>query len=201
MRMYGYVRVSSREQNEIRQVIALKELGIKDSMIYIDKQSGKDFNRPMYHKLIRKLRPEDVIYIKSIDRLGRNYQEILDQWRIITKVIGADIVVMDMPLLDTRRGRDLMGTFLSDVVLQVLSFVSENERTNIRQRQAEGIAAAKARGVKFGPKPIPFPKDFETIYSHWKNKEIRAEYAAHLCGMSRSTFYNKVHVYERKTKE
>lgn len=140
--IYGYVRVSTREQNEDRQLIALREVGVSDKNIFMDKQSGKDFERPQYKKLLRKMKKDDLLYIKSIDRLGRNYEEILQQWRIITKDKGVDIVVLDMPLLDTRRGKDLMGTFLSDIVLQVLSFVAENERTNIRQRQTEGIAAA-----------------------------------------------------------
>ena len=147
---YAYIRVSSHDQNEDRQLIALRNLNIPEKNIFIDKQSGKDFNRPQYKKLVRKLKKDDLLYIKSIDRLGRNYEEIQEQWRILTKVKCIDIVVLDMPLLDTRRGKDLMGTFLSDIVLQVLSFVAENERVNIRQRQAEGIAAAKARGVKFG---------------------------------------------------
>ena len=145
MSTYGYIRVSSRDQNEDRQLIALKEVGISEKCIYLDKQSGKDFNRPQYKKLLRKMKKDDLLYIKSIDRLGRNYEEILQQWRVLTKEKGIDIVVLDMPLLDTRRGKDLMGTFLSDIVLQVLSFVAENERTNIRQRQAEVIAAAKAK--------------------------------------------------------
>ena len=148
--VYGYVRVSTREQNEDRQLIALQELLIPTENIYMDKQSGKDFDRPQYKKLVRKLKRDDLLYIKSIDRLGRNYDEILEQWRLLTKEKGIDIVVLDMPLLDTRRGKDLMGTFLSDIVLQLLSFVAENERTNIRQRQAEGIAAAKAKGVHMG---------------------------------------------------
>lgn len=143
---YGYIRVSSRDQNEDRQLVALREMTILEKNIFIDKQSGKDFNRPQYKRLIRKIKKDDLLYIKSIDRLGRNYEEILEQWRILTKEKGIDIVVLDMPLLDTRRGKDLMGTFFSDIVLQVLSFVAENERSNIRQRQAEGIAAAKARG-------------------------------------------------------
>ena len=150
-KIYGYVRVSSREQNEDRQRIALHDAGVPSHHIYHDKQSGKDFERPQYQKLLRKLRRDDVLVVKSIDRLGRNYAEILDQWRLLTKERGVDIVVLDMPLLDTRRGKDLIGTFLVDIVLQVLSFVAENERNNIRQRQAEGIAAAKARGVRFGP--------------------------------------------------
>ena len=154
---YGYVRVSTKDQNEDRQIIAMHEYGIPDVNIYTDKQSGKDFRRPKYRKLLRKLNRGDLLYIKSIDRLGRNYTEILEQWRILTKAKGIDICVIDMPLLDTRRGKDLVGTFLSDVVLQVLSFVAENERSNIRQRQAEGIAAAKARGVRFGrPSFCPF---------------------------------------------
>ena len=147
MNIYGYIRVSSRDQNEERQLIALKEVGVAEKNIYLDKQSGKDFNRPQYKKLLQKLKKDDLLYIKSIDRLGRNYEEILQQWRMLTKEKGVDIIVLDMPLLDTRRGKDLMGTFLSDIVLQVLSFVAENERTNIRQRQVEGIAAAKAKGV------------------------------------------------------
>lgn len=145
--LYGYIRVSSREQNEDRQILALKELSIPEKNLFIDKQSGKDFERPQYRKMVRKLKKDDLLYIKSVDRLGRNYSEILEQWRILNKEKGIDIVVLDMPLLDTRRGKDLMGTFLSDIVLQVLSFVAENERTNIRQRQAEGIAAAKLCGM------------------------------------------------------
>ena len=155
--VYGYIRVSSKDQKEDRQQIALKEVGVERQNIYVDKQSGKDFNRPQYKKMLRKLKKDDLLYIKSIDRLGRNYEEILQQWRILTKEKGVDIVVLDMPLLDTRRGKDLMGTFLSDIVLQVLSFVAENERTNIKQRQAEGIAAAKAQGIKFGRPPLPLP--------------------------------------------
>ena len=165
--IYGYVRVSTREQNEDRQLIALREVGVSDKNIFMDKQSGKDFERPQYKKLLRKMKKDDLLYIKSIDRLGRNYEEILQQWRIITKDKGVDIVVLDMPLLDTRRGKDLMGTFLSDIVLQVLSFVAENERTNIRQRQTEGIAAAKARGVRFGRPPRPLPDNFHAVYQRW----------------------------------
>ena len=157
---YGYIRVSSRDQNEDRQLAALQTL-VPIENIYMDKQSGKDFNRPQYQKMVRRLKKDDLLYIKSIDRLGRNFEEIQNQWRMLTKEKGINIVVLDMPLLDTRRGKDLMGTFLSDIVLQVLSFVAENERTNIRQRQAEGIAAAKARGVKFGRPPIDPPEQFE----------------------------------------
>ncbi|MDD7739576.1 MAG: recombinase family protein [Fusicatenibacter sp.] len=186
---YGYIRVSSRDQNEDRQLIALRELQIAEKNIYLDKQSGKDFNRPQYQRLMRKLKKDDLLYIKSIDRLGRNYSEILEQWRILTKEKGIDIVVLDMPLLDTRRGKDLMGTFLSDIVLQVLSFVAENERSNIRQRQAEGIAAAKARGIRFGRPKIPVPDDFEQIVASWERKEIPTKEAIGRCGMSASTFY------------
>lgn len=148
--VYGYVRVSAKDQNEDRQIIAMREVGVSEKNIYMDKQSGKDFKRKQYKRLVRKMKKDDLLYIKSIDRLGRNYEEIIKQWRYLTKEKRIDIIVLDMPLLDTRRGKDLMGTFLSDIVLQVLSFVAENERSNIRQRQAEGIAAAKARGVKFG---------------------------------------------------
>ena len=185
--LYGYIRVSTRDQNEDRQILALKELSIPEKNLFIDKQSGKDFERPQYRKMVRKLKKDDLLYIKSIDRLGRNYSEILEQWRILTKEKGIDIVVLDMPLLDTRRGKDLMGTFLSDIVLQVLSFVAENERTNIRQRQAEGIAAAKARGVRFGRPPAPLPENFHHLYQQWKNGKITGTAAAKLCGMPLST--------------
>lgn len=188
MNIYGYIRVSTREQNEDRQLIALREAGVTDKFIYTDKQSGKDFNRPKYKQLIRKLKRDDLLYVKSIDRLGRNYEEILQQWRLLTKDRGVDIVVLDMPLLDTRRGKDLMGTFLSDIVLQVLSFVAENERTNIRQRQAEGIAAAKARGVKFGRPQKPLPVNFFEAYQRWKSGEITGTAAAKLCDMPLATF-------------
>lgn len=170
--IYGYIRVSTREQNEDRQLIALREMAVPEANLFIDKQSGKDFDRPQYQKLLRKLKKDDLLYIKSIDRLGRDYEEILKQWRILTKETGIDIVVLDMPLLDTRRGKDLMGTFLSDIVLQVLSFVAENERTNIRQRQAEGIAAAKARGVKFGRPPLPLPENFHDAHRDWRSKKV-----------------------------
>lgn len=161
--IYGYVRVSTKDQNEDRQMIALRELAVPERNIFIDKQSGKDFERPQYKRLVRRLKKDDLLYIKSIDRLGRNYVEIQEQWRVLTKEKGVDVVVIDMPLLDTRRGKDLMGTFLSDIVLQVLSFVAENERTNIRQRQAEGIAAAKAKGVRFGrtPKSLPMVLEYK----------------------------------------
>jgi site-specific recombinases, DNA invertase pin homologs len=195
--LYGYIRVSTRDQNEDRQLIALRELHIPEKNIFIDKQSGKDFNRPQYKRLVRKLKKDDLLYIKSIDRLGRNYAEILEQWRLLTQTKSIDIVVLDMPLLDTRRGKDLMGTFLSDIVLQVLSFVAENERINIRQRQAEGIAAAKARGIRFGRPPKPLPENFHQIYQQWKNGKITGTAAAKLCGMPLSTFRYRAEVYEK----
>ena len=195
-KVYGYIRVSTREQNEDRQLIALREIGVPEKNIYLDKQSGKDFNRPQYKKLLRKLKKDDLLYIKSIDRLGRNYEEILEQWRLLTKEKGVDIVVLDMPLLDTRRGKDLMGTFLSDIVLQVLSFVAENERTNIRQRQAEGIAAAKAKGIKFGRPPKPLPDNFHSCYQRWKQGEITGTAAAKECGMPLATFRYRAEIYE-----
>ena len=167
--------------------------------VYIDKQSGKDFNRPKYKRLLRKLRRDDLLYIKSIDRLGRNYGEILEQWRILTKEKGIDIVVLDMPLLDTRRGKDLMGTFLSDIVLQVLSFVAENERTNIRQRQAEGIAAAKAKGVRFGRPPRPLPMEFHNAYQEWRTGNITCTEAARRCNMPLSTFRYRAEIYQKST--
>ena len=196
---YGYIRVSSRDQNEDRQLIAMQELNIPPTHVYIDKQSGKDFNRPKYKRLLRKLRRDDLLYIKSIDRLGRNYGEILEQWRILTKEKGIDIVVLDMPLLDTRRGKDLMGTFLSDIVLQVLSFVAENERTNIRQRQAEGIAAAKAKGVRFGRPPRPLPMEFHNAYQEWRTGNITCTEAARRCNMPLSTFRYRAEIYQKTT--
>ena len=198
-KIYGYIRVSTREQNEDRQVIALREVGVPERNVYIDKQSGKDFERPQYKKLLRKMKKDDLLYIKSIDRLGRNYAEILEQWRMLTKDKGIDIVVLDMPLLDTRRGKDLMGTFLSDIVLQVLSFVAENERTNIRQRQAEGIAAAKARGVKFGRPPRPLPDNFYDVHKAWRDKKITLKEAAEACNLPVGTFYGKAIQFEKST--
>ena len=196
MSIYGYIRVSTREQNEDRQLIALREVGVTDKFIFTDKQSGKDFNRPKYKQLLRKLKKDDLLYIKSIDRLGRNYEEILQQWRILTKEKGVDIVVLDMPLLDTRRGKDLMGTFLSDIVLQVLSFVAENERTNIKQRQAEGIAAAKAQGIKFGRPPLPLSDNFYEVHKAWRSKKITLKQAAVACNMPVGTFYGKARKFE-----
>ena len=198
-KVYGYIRVSTKEQNEVRQVIALREVGVSEKNIYMDKQSGKDFNRPQYKKMLRRMKKDDLLYIKSIDRLGRNYAEILEQWRLLTKDKGIDIVVLDMPLLDTRRGKDLMGTFLSDIVLQVLSFVSENERTNIRQRQAEGIAAAKAKGVRFGRAPRPLPNKFHEAYQRWEKGEITGTAAARECGMPLSTFRYRAEIYKNTT--
>ena len=189
---YGYVRVSTREQNGDRQFLAMAKLAIPAKNIYMDKQSGKDFERPNYVKMVKKLRRDDLLYIKSIDRLGRNYSEIIEQWRVLTKEKGIDIVVLDMPLLDTRRDKDLLGSFLSDVVLQILSFVAQNERENIRQRQAEGIAAAKLRGVRFGRPPRPLPENFWAVRHAWKRKELTLHQAAQACGMPDSTFYDTV---------
>ncbi len=199
IKIYGYARVSSKDQNEDRQRIALHEMGVPETNIYIDKQSGKDFERPAYRRTVRKLKRDDLLYIKSIDRLGRNYEEIQNQWRLLTKEKGVDIYVIDMPLLDTRRGKDLVGTFLSDIVLQVLSFVAENERKNIRQRQAEGIAAAKARGVKFGRPALPNPDNFREVHRDWRNKKITLRQAADACGMPIGTFYGKAKKLENAT--
>lgn len=196
MTVYGYVRVSSKDQNEDRQMIALREVGVPEKNIFVDKQSGKDFNRPKYKRLLKRLKTDDLLYIKSIDRLGRNYEEIQNQWRILTKDKKVDIVVLDMPLLDTRRGKDLVGTFLSDIVLQVLSFVAENERSNIRQRQAEGIAAAKARGVRFGRPPATLPENFHQVYQQWKSGKITGLEAARMCDMPMSTFRYRAEIYE-----
>lgn len=195
--VYGYVRISAKDQNEDRQIIAMREVGVSEKNIYMDKQSGKDFKRKQYKRLVRRMKKDDLLYIKSIDRLGRNYEEIIKQWRYLTKEKRIDIIVLDMPLLDTRRGKDLMGTFLSDIVLQVLSFVAENERSNIRQRQAEGIAAAKARGVKFGRPPKPLPENFHTVYQRWKNGKITGTRAAEECNMPITTFRYKADIYEK----
>lgn len=198
--IYGYVRVSTREQNEDRQMLALGEMSIPEENIYMDKLSGKDFHRPMYQKLLKRLRAGTLLYIKSIDRLGRNYEEILEQWRILTKEKQIDIVVIDMPLLDTRRGKDLMGTFLSDIVLQLLSFVAENERKNIRERQKEGIEAARRRGVQFGRPELPLPENFIQIYSQWVEGKIGGPQAAGLCGMPITSFYRKANKHREKQK-
>ncbi|MDE6992892.1 MAG: recombinase family protein [Lachnospiraceae bacterium] len=194
--VYGYVRVSSRDQNEERQMIALRQLAVAEKNIFMDKQSGKDFERPAYKRMLRRMKKDDLLYIKSIDRLGRNYGEIMEQWQILTKEKEIDIVVLDMPLLDTRRGKDLMGMFLSDIVLQVLSFVAESERSNIRQRQAEGIAAAKARGVRFGRPETPYPDNFWEIHQDWRNKKITLRQAADACKMPVGTFYGKAKRFE-----
>ena len=197
--IYGYMRVSSKEQNEDRQKIALTEMGVPENNIYMDKQSGKDFERTQYKRLLRKLNENSVLYIKAIDRLGRNYGELNEQWRIITKEKKADIVVIDMPLLDTRREKNLLGTFISDVVLALLSYVAENERTNIKQRQAEGIAAAKARGVKFGRPPLPIPENFYQMHKDWRAGKITIEEAAKACNMCPKTFYSKAVKYEKSS--
>ena len=191
-KIYGYIRVSSQDQHEDRQLISLNEYNIPKENIYIDKMSGKDFLRPNYKKLIRKIKSGDVIYIKSIDRLGRNYDEIQNQWRIITKEKKADIVVLDMPLLDTRKEKNLLGTFISDLVLQLLSFVAENERINIRQRQAEGIAAAKKRGVKFGRPTKEMPPNFEDLIQKWTQKELSLKDITTNYQISEATFYRRL---------
>ena len=197
--VYGYVRVSSQDQNEARQLDAMHSAGVPPENVYVDHQSGKDFNRPSYLELVGRLREGDVLYIQSIDRLGRNYEEILDQWRELTKHRKVDISVIDMPLLDTRRGNDLMGTFIADLVLQVLSFVAQNEREAIRQRQAEGIAAAQARGVRFGRPPRPVPDNFYDVLARWEHGEISLNDAARLCEMPRGTFYSKA-IRERRNR-
>lgn len=195
--IYGYIRVSTKEQNEARQKIALQNFPVREENIFMDRQSGKDFNRTSYRKLLKKMRKKDILVIQSIDRLGQNYEEILEQWRILTRERQIDIVVLDMPLLDTRRGKDLIGTFLSDIVLQVLSFVAENERSNIRQRQAEGIAAAKAKGVQFGRPLRPLPDNYHMVFLRWKAGTITGTAAAKECGMPLSTFRYRAGLYEK----
>ena len=195
--IYGYVRVSSMEQNEGRQMVALKQAGVAAGNIFMDKQSGKDFHRENYEKMVSLLQEGDLLYVMSIDRLGRNYAEIQNQWRMLTKEIGIDICVLDMPLLDTRNGKDLMGTFIADLVLQILSFVAENERANIRQRQLEGIAAAKARGVRFGRPPRPLPVNYHSAYQRWKAGAISGTVAARECGMPLSSFRYRAEFYEK----
>lgn len=198
MSIYGYIRVSSKDQNEERQVIALREAGVCAENIYLDAQSGKDFDRPQYKQLVRKLKANDLLVLQSIDRLGRNYEEILEQWRILTKERGADIVVLDMPLLDTRCGKDLMGTFIADLVLQILSFVAQSERESIKKRQAEGIAAAQARGVVFGRPLQPLPENFHAVYQRWKAGEITGAAAARECGMPLATFRYRAKLHENR---
>jgi len=190
--IYGYIRVSTAEQRDDRQRIALEPFGIPPRNLYVDHWSGKTFNRPAYKRLIGRLRSGDLLLVKSIDRLGRNYADIIDQWRHITKVIGADVRVLDMPLLDTSYGKDLLGTFISDLVLQVLSFAAQLEREELLRRQAEGIAAAKARGVTFGPDPLPLPENFPELYALWKSGEITAAEVAARCGFSRRTLYKRL---------
>ena len=187
---YGYVRVSTQEQNETRQLAAMRGFGVEGKNIVVEKMSGKDFRRPRYRKLVKALQPGDVLVVKSIDRLGRNYDEILEQWGVITKKRKAAIVVLDMPLLDTSNHRDLTGTLIADIVLQLLSYVAQTERENIRQRQAEGIAAAKARGVRFGPPPKALPDNFEQLRQAWRSKQMSLRAAAETCGLPRSTFYD-----------
>ena len=189
-KIYAYVRVSSRDQNEERQVAAMREFGIEDRNIIIEKQSGKDFNRPLYLRLIKKLKPDDTLVVKSIDRLGRNYDEILEQWRFLTKEKHVDIVVLDMPLLDTRQGRDLTGTLIADIVLQLLSYVAQTEREFIKQRQREGIEIAKANGVHFGRKAMPRPDNFEDVKSAWLRGEVTGRDAAKQLGISHTSFYS-----------
>ncbi len=193
--IYGYARVSSYEQNEQRQCIALRKVGVSDKKLYIDKISGKDFNRPEYKKLIKKLKSGDLLYVLSIDRLGRNYEDIQKEWRRITKEIGADICVIDMPLLDTRRDKDLIGTFIADIVLQLLSFVAQNERENIKSRQRQGIEAARQRGVKFGRPVKSVPDDFDNIVEMWKSGKISKNDAISLCNISESTFYRRIKAF------
>ena len=192
---YGYIRVSSTDQNEARQWAALRSRGIQSGRIYVDKQSGKDFQRPEYQRLVARLRSGDLVCVLSIDRLGRNYGEILEQWRILTKEIQADVCVLDMPMLDTRNGKDLMGTFIADLTLQILSFVAQKERENIRQRQAEGIAAAKERGVQFGRPVVSAPEDFPAIISEWESGQLPFAEALAQTGLSRGTFYRRLREY------
>ena len=193
--IYGYVRVSSTDQNEDRQMMEMRRLGVAECNIYVDKQSGRDFNRPQYARMEARLGQGDLLYILSIDRLGRNYQEVQEQWRVLTKEIGADICVIDMPLLDTRNGKDLMGTFIADLVLQILSFVAESERDSIRRRQEQGIAAAKAKGVKFGRPGVAVPKEFPQLVRAWERKKISIEEVLEKSGMSQATFYRKLREY------
>lgn len=199
MQIYGYIRVSTTDQNTARQFAAMEKLDIPKKNLFVDKQSGKNFDRPAYQKLLRKLKEGDLLYLKSIDRLGRNYEEIQAQWRILTKEKKIDIVVLDMSLLDTHQGKDLLGTFISDLVLQILSFVAENERENIRVRQAEGIAAAKANGVKFGRPERPLPDNFHEMHEAWRQKNISLRQAAEACQMPVGTFYSKARKLESKS--
>ena len=200
MKTYGYIRVSSKDQNEDRQLLALRALPVLPENIYMDKMSGKDFNRPSYKRLVRKLKVGDLLVIKSIDRLGRNYEEIIEQWRILTKEKRADIYVLDMPLLDTRKGKDLLGTFIADLVLQLLSFVAENERRNIKSRQAEGILAAKLRGVQFGRPRKPIPEDLPRWKEAWEKGEVSSRQAAKILGISHQTFLHWIKMEKNSNK-
>ena len=197
MGVYGYIRVSSVDQNEDRQLVALHGKGVADKNIFMDKQSGKDFERPQYKRMVKKLKPGDLLYVLSIDRLGRDYEVVREQWRVLTKEKRVDIRVLDMPLLDTRQGKDLMDTFIADLVLQILSFVAQSERESIKKRQAEGIAAAKARGVKFGRPPLPLPENFHDAHRDWRSKKLTLRQAAERCAMPEGTFYAKAVRLER----
>ena len=196
---YGYIRVSSKDQNEDRQLMTLRKKGLHNEFIFVDKKSGTDFDRPQYKKVVKKLKPGDLLIIQSIDRLGRNYEEIQNQWRILTKEKKIDICIIDMPLLDTRQGKDLLGTFITDLVLQILSFVAQNEREYIRKLQAEGIAAAKAKVIKFGRKPLPLPENFYEIHHAWRSKKLTLKQVAIACNMPVGTFYSKAVRYENTT--
>lgn len=195
LKIYGYVRVSTQEQNEDRQILAMQEQAIPTENLFVDKQSGKDFDRLNYKKLVKRLKQGDLLYVKSIDRLGRNYEEIQNQWRILTKEKGVDIVVIDMPILDTRQYKDLLGTFISDLVLQVLSFVAENERETIRKRQAEGIAVARAKGVKFGRPEKPLPDNFGELVNQWEKRQLSIDKLLNLCGISERTLRRRLQEY------
>ena len=200
MNNFGYIRVSSTDQNEDRQLAALHACKISKNNLYLDKLSGKSFNRPQYKRLLKRLRPDDTLYLLSIDRLGRNYEEVQEQWRLLTKEKGVDICVLDMPLLDTRRDKDLMGTFIADLVLQILSFVAQNERENIKKRQAQGIAAAKARGVQFGRPGLPEPADFAELVETWDSRLITIDQITARYGLSESTFYRRLRAYRKGKK-
>lgn len=197
MTIYGYVRVSSTDQNEDRQMAAMQKKAVPPQNVFVDKLSGKDFKRPEYRRLVQKLKEGDLLYILSIDRLGRNYEEIQEQWRVLTKEKGIDVSVIDMPLLDTRQGKDLMGTFIADLVLQILSFVAQTECENIKKRQAEGIAAAKEKGVKFGRPEIAVPADFGQIVGKWEKRQLSFQEVLKRCGMSEATFYRRLREYRR----
>ena len=201
MQEYGYIRVSSLDQNEARQLAAMRELGIPQENIFTDKQSGKDFDRAGYKELVKKLKPGDVLYILSIDRLGRNYEDIQAQWRVLTKDKGVDIVVIDMPLLDTRQYKDLMGTFIADLVLGILSFVAQSERENIRKRQAQGIAAARARGIKFGGTTIKPPENFAELVKQWERGKLPFAEVLKQTGLKQATFYNRLREYRQAKKK